>query len=71
VVLVLVAVLFLPRLLLDWDLAGAPVGDRAEAVNDIRTGLLQTVGGLVVVVGAVLTWRQLQVNRARQVRARR
>jgi uncharacterized protein YjbI with pentapeptide repeats len=67
VVLVLVAVLFLPRLLLDWDLAGAPVGDRAKAVNDIRTGLLQAVGGLVVVAGAVLTWRQVQVNRAGQV----
>jgi uncharacterized protein YjbI with pentapeptide repeats len=67
VVLVLIPVLFLPRLLLDWDLAGAPVGDRAKAVNDIRTGLLQAVGGLVVVVGAVLTWRQLQVNRAGQV----
>ncbi len=67
VVLVLVPVLLLPRLLLDWDLAGAPVGDRAKAVNDIRTGVLQAVGGLVVVVGAVLTWRQLQVNRAGQV----
>lgn len=67
VVLVLVAVLFLPRLLLDWDLAGTPVGDRAKAVNDVRTGLLQAVGGLVVVLGAVLTWRQLQVNRAGQV----
>jgi hypothetical protein len=65
--LLLVVVLFVPRLLLDWDLASAPVGDRAKAVNDIRTGLLQAVGGLVVVVGAVLTWRQLQVNRAGQV----
>ncbi|HEX7301472.1 pentapeptide repeat-containing protein [Lentzea sp.] len=67
VALVLASVLLLPRLLLDWDLAGAPVGDRAKAVNDIRTGLLQAIGGLVVVVGAVLTWRQLQVNRAGQV----
>ncbi len=67
VVLLPLAVLFLPRLLLDWDLAGAPVADRARAVNDIRTALLQATGGLVVVAGAVLTWRQLQVSRAGQV----
>jgi uncharacterized protein YjbI with pentapeptide repeats len=67
VVLLLLAVLFLPRLLLDWDLAGAAVADRAAAVNDIRTALLQAAGGIAVVVGAALTWRQLQVHRASQV----
>lgn len=66
-VVLLVAVLFLPRLLLDWDLAGADTPDRARAVNDIRTGLLQAVGGLAVVVGVLLTWRQVKVSRAGQV----
>lgn len=66
-VLLLLAVLVLPRLLLDWDLAGATVADRAAAVGAVRASLLQAVGGLVVVVGAVLTWRQLQVHRSAQV----
>jgi hypothetical protein len=65
--LLVLAVLFLPRLLLDWDLAGGTAPDRARAVNDIRAGLLQAAAGLVVIVGAFLTWRQLQVSRAGQV----
>jgi pentapeptide repeat protein len=65
--LVLLAVLLLgPRMLLDWDLAGGQIGDRAKAVNDIRDSLLKAIGGLVVVVGALLTWRQLQINRQGQ-----
>ncbi|TDV46289.1 pentapeptide repeat-containing protein [Actinophytocola oryzae] len=66
-VVVVFAALFLPRLLLDWDLAGATTPDRARAVNDVRAGVLQAVGGLVVVIGAALTWRQVQVSRAGQV----
>jgi hypothetical protein len=66
-VLLVLAVFFLPRLLLDWDLAGGGVSDRARAVNEIRAGLLQAVGGLVVIGGVLLTWRQLQVSRAGHV----
>jgi hypothetical protein len=61
------AVVFLPRLLLDWDLAGGEPADRARAVNEIRAGLLQALDGLVVIGGALLTWRQLQVSRTGQV----
>lgn len=60
---VLAIVLFAPGWLLDWDLAGGQAGDRARVVNDIRDSLLKALGGLVVVLGALLTWRQLQLNR--------
>jgi uncharacterized protein YjbI with pentapeptide repeats len=66
-VVLLCAVLFLPRFLLDWDLAGGTTADRARAVNDIRAALLRAVGGLMVVLGAVLTWRQLQISRTGQL----
>ncbi|MFD6820857.1 pentapeptide repeat-containing protein [Streptomyces sp. NPDC060085] len=55
---------FLPGLVVDHDLAGASVAaqDRLSAVNDVRTTLLQMVGGLVVLFGAYATWRQLRVS---------
>ncbi|MEV0199243.1 pentapeptide repeat-containing protein [Nonomuraea sp. NPDC050691] len=60
----LACALFLPRYLLAWDLGTAkPPADHAAAVNNIRTALLQGVGGLVLLMGAYLTWRQLQLSR--------
>jgi hypothetical protein len=60
-----------PRLVLEWDLGGRPSpADRAGAVNDIRNGLLQGLAGLGLVVGAVFTWRQLQVTRQGQAAER-
>ncbi|MGW4086298.1 pentapeptide repeat-containing protein [Streptomyces sp. NPDC004822] len=54
----------LPGAVVDHDLGGASVAaeDRLTAVNDIRTTLLQVVGGLVVLFGAYATWRQLRVS---------
>lgn len=54
----------LPGVVVDHDLAGASVAaqDRLKAVNDVRTTLLQVVGGLVVHFGAYATWRQLRVS---------
>ncbi|MFE3145614.1 pentapeptide repeat-containing protein [Streptomyces sp. NPDC059218] len=54
----------LPGVVVDHDLAGASVAaqDRLKAVNDVRTTLLQVVGGLVVFFGAYATWRQLRVS---------
>ncbi|MFJ5063204.1 pentapeptide repeat-containing protein [Streptomyces nigra] len=54
----------LPGVVVDHDLAGASVAaqDRLKAVNDVRTTLLQLVGGLVVLFGAYATWRQLRVS---------
>ncbi|MEU3862167.1 pentapeptide repeat-containing protein [Streptomyces sp. NPDC028722] len=54
----------LPGVVVDHDLAGASVvaQDRLKAVNDVRTTLLQAVGGMVVLFGAYATWRQLRVS---------
>lgn len=54
----------LPDVVVDHDLAGASVAaqDRLKAVNDVRTTLLQAVGGMVVLFGAYATWRQLRVS---------
>ncbi|MFF7923403.1 pentapeptide repeat-containing protein [Streptomyces mirabilis] len=54
----------LPGVVVDHDLAGAAVvpQDRLKAVNDVRTTLLQMIGGLVVLFGAYATWRQLRVS---------
>ncbi|MFF7890260.1 hypothetical protein ACH40F_58570 [Streptomyces sp. NPDC020794] len=56
--------LVLPGVVVDHDLAGAAVvpQDRLKAVNDVRTTLLQMIGGLVVLFGAYATWRQLRVS---------
>ncbi|MFF8642593.1 pentapeptide repeat-containing protein [Streptomyces sp. NPDC015345] len=53
-----------PGVVVDHDLAGASVAaqDRLKAVNDVRTTLLQAVGGMVVLFGAYATWRQLRVS---------
>lgn len=54
----------LPGVVVDHDLAGASVAaqDRLKAVNDVRTTLLQVIGGMVVLFGAYATWRQLRVS---------
>ncbi|WP_254393758.1 hypothetical protein [Streptomyces buecherae] len=56
----------LPGVVVDYDLAGEGVAaqDRLKAVNDVRTTLLQAVGGVVVLFGAYATWRQLRVSQA-------
>ena len=61
-------VLFLTAMVLVPDVlaprgAFASEGDAVRAQNDVRSLVLQAVGGLVVVVGAYATWRQMQINR--------
>jgi hypothetical protein len=34
--------------------------DRAKAINDVRTTLLQAIGGAALLLGAYFTFRQLQ-----------
>ncbi|WP_331729776.1 pentapeptide repeat-containing protein [Streptomyces sp. NBC_00073] len=69
VVLAVLAVLFVvflvfPGLVVDHDLAGDHLGaaERLNAVNNVRTTLLQAIGGAVVLFGAYATWRQLRVS---------
>jgi Pentapeptide repeats (8 copies) len=37
--------------------------NRQRLQNDTRTALLQGIGGTVLLIGAVVTWRQLQISR--------
>jgi hypothetical protein len=70
-VVVVVGVVLLPKYLLAWDLDGGPAPtDRAKAVNDIRTTLLQGLGGAALLVGAYFTWRQVQIAREGQLTER-
>ncbi|WP_258018010.1 pentapeptide repeat-containing protein [Streptomyces noursei] len=59
-----VVLLVLPGTVADHDLAGAHVApaDRMNAVNNVRTTLLQAIGGAVVRSGAYATRRQLRVS---------
>ncbi|WP_336111177.1 pentapeptide repeat-containing protein [Streptomyces sp. PTD9-10] len=64
IVLLGVVLLVLPGLIVDHDLAGGHLAaaDRLNAVNNVRTTLLQTVGGAAVLFGGYATWRQLRVS---------
>jgi hypothetical protein len=59
-----VVLLIIPGLVVDHDLAGGHItaADRLNAVNNVRTTLLQAVGGAVVLFGAYATWRQVRVS---------
>src|SRR6516162_9418987 len=64
--------LWLPRIIAQHDIGHgefrALTGDkRGSAVNSVCTTLLQAVGGLVLVVGAVFTFRQLRITREGQI----
>ncbi|MGW3324265.1 hypothetical protein [Streptomyces virginiae] len=54
----------LPGLVVERGLGGARISaaERLGAVNNVRTTLVQAVGGAVVLFGAYATWRQLRVN---------
>ena len=60
-VIVLACVLVVPQWLVRWEL-GAPRravndGDKAKAINDVRTTLLQGIGGAVLLLGARRSYR--------------
>jgi hypothetical protein len=63
--LVVSCTVFLPRYLAASDLDHATVTptELARVRNDIRTTLLQGFGGMVLLLGAYLTWRQTQISR--------
>jgi hypothetical protein len=73
-VIVLSTVLIFPQRLIDSELGGRAnlltPSELAKAINDIRTTLLQGIGGLVVLLGAYFAYRQLQVNREGQITER-
>ena len=66
-VVVLACVLVVPQWLVEWDLGTLArtltAADRAKAINDVRSSLLQGIGGAVLLLGAFFTYRQLQTGR--------
>jgi len=66
-VVVLACVLVIPQWLVRWELGAdaraLSAADRAKAINDVRTTLLQGIGGAVLLLGAYFTFRQLQTSR--------
>ncbi|MFF4508406.1 hypothetical protein [Streptomyces sp. NPDC001401] len=59
-----------PRYLLSWDAPAMPASGGAQAINDIRTTLLQGLAGIALLIGAFFTWRQLQVTSQGQITQR-
>jgi uncharacterized protein YjbI with pentapeptide repeats len=62
------AVFLLPDYLVGSDLGGRPqnalnAAELLKAKNDVRTTLLQAVAGVILLGGAVATWRQLRLGR--------
>jgi hypothetical protein len=75
--LVLGSILLFPALLVDRGQQRLPPAQRGltaeqrlKAENDARTTLLQAVAGLVLLVGAEATWRQMRINREGQITER-
>jgi uncharacterized protein YjbI with pentapeptide repeats len=64
---VLACVLVIPQWLVRWELGAATgtltAAEKARAINDVRATLLQGIGGAVILLGAYLTYRQLQTGR--------
>src|SRR4029453_1462078 len=58
-VLVLVVVVLPPRFTAHQQFDNA--ADELKAQNDVRTSLLQTLGGLLLATGVYLTWRQMRL----------
>jgi uncharacterized protein YjbI with pentapeptide repeats len=64
--LIVASVFILPGYVVSYDVGQSSVlhpAELAKAKNDVRTTLLQGVGGLLLAVGAVATWRQLRLGR--------
>jgi hypothetical protein len=64
-VLALVVVVLPPRFTAHHRFDRA--ADELKAQSDVRTSLLQLLGGMLLATGAYLTWRQLQTNREGQI----
>jgi uncharacterized protein YjbI with pentapeptide repeats len=58
------AIWTVPSMVVDHDLAGAAMEskDRVSAINNVRTTLLQALGGMAVFAAAYVTWRQVRVG---------
>jgi hypothetical protein len=63
----LLLVLVVPQWLVRWELGAQAraltAADKAKVINDVRTTLLQGIGGTALLLGAYFTYRQLQTAR--------
>jgi hypothetical protein len=63
----LCSILVFPEWIISQDVGGQVKNltpeQLAKAKNDIRTTLLQAVAGIVLLLGAIATWRQLRLSR--------
>jgi Pentapeptide repeats (8 copies) len=63
------AIFVLPSLFVPVRLVPQPK-DRITLQNNIRTTLIQAIGGFVLLAGGYLTWKSIQVNREGQITER-
>jgi hypothetical protein len=67
IVVVLGCVFVIPQWIVRWELGSSALtltaAEKAQAINDVRTTLLQGIGGAVLLLGAYFTYRQLQTSR--------
>jgi uncharacterized protein YjbI with pentapeptide repeats len=73
--LVLACILIFPTYIVNIDSEGRALGplkqaELLKAKNDIRTTLLQGIGGLLLVFGAIATWRQIKLTQEGQITER-
>src|SRR6266542_3655275 len=61
-IVIAVLVLLVPRWLVPASVTPAQ-SEALQAQNDLRTTLLQGIGGLFLIAGVVATWRQVQLTR--------
>jgi uncharacterized protein YjbI with pentapeptide repeats len=64
--LIVTSILSLPGYVVENDVGHSDLlrpPELAKAKNDVRTTLLQGIGGLLLTVGAIATWRQLRLGR--------
>jgi hypothetical protein len=73
-VIVLACVLVIPQWLVGWELGAQArtlsAAEKANAINDVRTTLLQGIGGAVLLLGAYFTFRQLVIAQQGQITER-
>lgn len=68
VVVIMLLLVVLPGFIVKWDLGGVSSrhlspAERTSAANDVRTTILQALGGIALIAGAIVTWRQMQITR--------
>ncbi|HET6481114.1 MAG TPA: hypothetical protein VFG35_13905, partial [Actinoplanes sp.] len=61
----------LPRAVLGGDADALSAADQIKARNDVRASLLQAVGGVLLVIGAITAWRQMLIGRRQHLLSRR